>query len=517
LDHIFVLNSLIQTQLLKNQKLYSCFIDLSQAFDSPDHNRLWKVLLGAGVSSRLVSVLKFIYENAYARVNTSDGLTEKIKIMKGVLQGETASPTIFNLFLDGLAEKLEKSGIAGLRLLSHIVHILLYADDMVIVAPSAETLQMKLITAANFLKERGLLVNLGKTKVVIFRRKGRLKKNETFNWNRSPIEIVPSYTYLGVTFSSSGLFHVAAAEAVKKGLAAQGATIGTIKKAKTFSLATAPKLYDSIVLSTTLYAAGTWGLNVSESLERVQQQYFKRVLNMPTCTPKYFIRLETGQAHISQDTLKLALAMLRRIRYSNPNSLLYEAFDTLRRVSLLLPDINYSWYLQLKSMLVSIDEESLIDNSSPIYLSLRTDRVLEKHRWRLGELDVEKARNSKSIPHYFNNNLIYSIFPEPYLKLSLPPYLISCICQIRLNYPLLFVQGSWHNLGIFEGSTCRFCGEDESLLHLFNCPQYLHLKSKFVSSDPSFDPLTTVLGHIDVPVCKKIYYFIASALKLRLG
>jgi hypothetical protein len=43
---------------------------------------------------------------------------------------------------------------------------------MVIVAPSAETLQMKLITTVKFIKERGLLVNLGKTKVVIFRKKG---------------------------------------------------------------------------------------------------------------------------------------------------------------------------------------------------------------------------------------------------------------------------------------------------------------------------------------------------------
>jgi hypothetical protein len=74
-------------------------------------------------------------------------------------------------------------------------------------------------------------------------------------------------------------------------------------------------------------------------------------------------------------------------------------------------------------MLVSIDE-ALIDNRSPIYLSIRTDRVLEKNRWRLGELDVKQARNS--IPHYFNDNLIHSIFPEPYLKLSLPLYLISC-------------------------------------------------------------------------------------------
>jgi hypothetical protein len=59
-----------------------------------------------------------------------------------------------------------------------------------------------------------------------FQKKGQLKKKEKFNWNGTPIEIVPSYTYLGVTFSSSGLFHVEATEAVNKGLAAQGTTIG---------------------------------------------------------------------------------------------------------------------------------------------------------------------------------------------------------------------------------------------------------------------------------------------------
>jgi len=38
----------------------------------------------------------FIYKMTYAKIKAKGGLTDPIKIMKGVLQGETASPSIFN-------------------------------------------------------------------------------------------------------------------------------------------------------------------------------------------------------------------------------------------------------------------------------------------------------------------------------------------------------------------------------------------------------------------------------------
>ncbi len=60
--------------------------------------------------------------------------------MKGVLQGKSASLSIFNLFLEEAVHRIEKSNVGGIRLHLEIVHILLYADDMVIVSPSAETL-----------------------------------------------------------------------------------------------------------------------------------------------------------------------------------------------------------------------------------------------------------------------------------------------------------------------------------------------------------------------------------------
>jgi len=225
--------------------------------------------------------------------------------MKGVLQGETASPSLFNLFIEGIVEELRASNIHGFQLQRIIIHIFLYADDMVIVAASSETLQQKIDIAARFLMRRGLVINLSKSKIMVFKRSGRISKFDKFNWNGKSIDVVKSYTYLGVTFQSSGVFELAASEFVKKGIMAQGAVLSALKRSKTFNLCTVSKLFDSIVKSTALYAAGIWGMPHAEKVERVQQNFYKRVLNLPTSTPRHFIRLETGRPHISSEITKL--------------------------------------------------------------------------------------------------------------------------------------------------------------------------------------------------------------------
>jgi hypothetical protein len=85
LDHVFVLSSLIQHHLNKGERLYTCFVDLKQAFDTPNHNLLWKTLQKEGASAKLINVLKSIYEQATAKIVVNGEKTEEIKIAKGVL------------------------------------------------------------------------------------------------------------------------------------------------------------------------------------------------------------------------------------------------------------------------------------------------------------------------------------------------------------------------------------------------------------------------------------------------
>ena len=51
-----------------------------------------------------------------------------------------------------------------------------------------------------------MYVNKEKTKVIIFRKSGRIPNNLMFYYDNSIIEIVNRYSYLGIVFSSGGSF-----------------------------------------------------------------------------------------------------------------------------------------------------------------------------------------------------------------------------------------------------------------------------------------------------------------------
>jgi len=439
-------------------------------------------------------------------------MTDPIKIMKGVLQGESASPSIFNLFLEDVVNQLEAAKVSGIRLHLKVIHILLYADDMCIVSPSAETLQIKIQVVAKFLKSRGLNVNFGKTKVIVFRRAGPICKSDKFSWNGSTIDVVNSYTYLGVTFHYTGTFNLASTDFVRRGLAAQGAALSASKKLRQFNLEVPVKLFNSIVKSTTLYGAGIWGLLQGNPVERVQQQYFKRLLQLPTCTPGYFIRLETGQPHISLEIAKLAMNMFERILKSPLDSLLYNSYFALRRVSSLYPDTKYSWCLQMSELLSSVGYENVWNkNSANFFCSFRASAIF-KHRQNLRAADLRLARNSSTVPHYFR--IVNCGGAERYLRRNLPTYIVTCISQFRLNYSSIFNRGKWINLGMFEEKLCTLCGERASLSHLFECDQLSQLRSNLLPSNLSnFDNIIdTVHKDINLDVIKRIYIYLTTVL-----
>ena len=111
------------------------------------------------------------------------------------------------------------------------VFVLLYADDTVIIAESAEDLQNALTAYASYCETWKLLVYSSKTKIVIFS-KGR-HQNFNFILNNESIEIVKEFKYLGVLFSRSGSFFTA-----KKHIAAQAtrAIFCLLKKARSLLL-----------------------------------------------------------------------------------------------------------------------------------------------------------------------------------------------------------------------------------------------------------------------------------------
>ena len=73
------------------------------------------------------------------------------------------------------------------------VFLLMYADDMVLLSESPESLQVLLNSLYNYNTQWNLTLNSDKTKIMVFRNGGNLRENEKWFYNGSELETVNEF------------------------------------------------------------------------------------------------------------------------------------------------------------------------------------------------------------------------------------------------------------------------------------------------------------------------------------
>ena len=112
------------------ENIYFCFNNYAKAFDSVDHNKLWKILKEMGIPDHLTCLLRNLYAGQEAPVRTGHGTTDWFQIGKGVRQDCIVSPCLFNLYAEYI---MRSSGLeeaqAGIKIARRNINNLRYADD----------------------------------------------------------------------------------------------------------------------------------------------------------------------------------------------------------------------------------------------------------------------------------------------------------------------------------------------------------------------------------------------------
>ena len=87
-DHIFTLFTIIQKSMAQHKgKLYVAFVDYQKAFDSVIRENLWNCLYKKGLSTKMLRVIKSMYENVLCCVKVGQDYTEFFESPTGVKQG----------------------------------------------------------------------------------------------------------------------------------------------------------------------------------------------------------------------------------------------------------------------------------------------------------------------------------------------------------------------------------------------------------------------------------------------
>ena len=80
--------------------IYFCFIDCTKAFDSVDHNKLWKILREVRIADHLSCLLRNFHADQGATVRIRHGTADWFQNGKGVRQDCILSPCLFNLYAE---------------------------------------------------------------------------------------------------------------------------------------------------------------------------------------------------------------------------------------------------------------------------------------------------------------------------------------------------------------------------------------------------------------------------------
>ena len=139
----------------------------AKAFDSVDHNKLWKILKEMGIPDHLTYLLRNLYAGQEATVRNGHVTMDYFQIGKGVHQCCIVSPCLFNFYAEYI---MWNAGLdeaqAGLKSAGRNINNLRYADDTTLMAESEKELKSLLMKVKEESEKVGLKLSIQKTKII---------------------------------------------------------------------------------------------------------------------------------------------------------------------------------------------------------------------------------------------------------------------------------------------------------------------------------------------------------------
>jgi len=291
--------------------VYGVFIDFRKAFDSISRNRILDVLIELNVTGSILVLLNDILQSNMFAVFDGLQYSNLITQNTGVPQGDSMSPLLFVLVTVRL--------INGIRNQFPDVHVLMYADDAILYSYSISSLQDALGYFTTLAANVDLRINTDKTKCIKFRRGGRLACHDVLKLGNEMLEFVSTFTYLGVTLSSSGKCFTAHINSrVHKAIIC---AVSEIRNPRVLSVNAAIQLFYLKVAPIASYGVQIiWQFLTTANLhmlDRVKSMFLKRMLGVARTSRNRLVYLLTGCTTFIES--------LRRM-YNLPITLAYEQY-----------------------------------------------------------------------------------------------------------------------------------------------------------------------------------------------
>jgi hypothetical protein len=364
------------------------------------------------------------------------------------------------------------------------VNMLMYADDLVFVGDQVNRVQKLLNVLSMFCAKWGLQVNMKKTKAMVFRNGGIVKKSEVFYYNGKKLDIVPHYKYLGVIISSRLSWSPAQTTLAAQANKAMRVT-DTVNESSDYSFKCSCKVFDKCILPILNYACEIWGTDVHKSIEGVHYKFCKSQLGVGIFTPNVAVLGDCGRDRVFINCAVRCIKYWIKLVNMPEDSLLKGCYNLQYRQCI---DGKTNWLSKIKEMLFQYGYGWIWEAQS----IPETFNLVNEFRQRIKDCELQCwATDVKSLPKLRT----YCLFKETreeefYLssEISIPHRLKSQLARFRTGNHCLEIEVGRHSKVSPENRVCKFCKENnnvdivENEYHvLLECFMYSEIRNFYLS------------------------------------
>lgn len=321
-DNIFLLDSIIKGAQRQRKPVCLAFLDVAKAFDCVSHETLARSLRRLGVPAPLVDYVRTMYANTITTLKVGGKRSAPIKCGRGVRQGDPLSAILFNCVMDEVLAALNPA-IGFFINKDQIVRCMAFADDLVLIASSAEGLREQVQRVDDALHLGGLSLNPTKCASLRIDIDGKAKR-----WVVNPssfltigddsveaLSVVQTYKYLGLQVGPLGVRR-SHADLLRVGL--ERLTRAPLKPQQRMFLLRChllPKLYHGLVLGE--ITAGSL-----EQLDRSVRAAVRKFLCLPHDTPTAFFHASAKDGGLEVPRLRYTIPPMKAKRMAKLESTL---------------------------------------------------------------------------------------------------------------------------------------------------------------------------------------------------
>ncbi|XP_075162649.1 uncharacterized protein LOC142235283 [Haematobia irritans] len=456
-DNIYNLSAIISAKLAEKRKVYAFFVDFKAAFDKISRNLLIYKLHHLGISYKFVSMIETLYRSTQSAVWNGEELSEFFETESGLKQGCLLSPLLFALYINDLNESLE----GGINIEELNIRILLYADDIVVLAEDPATFLFMINNLEEYCKKWSLVVNTSKSKVMVFRNGGRLSLQEKWKFQGEDLEVVSEYKYLGVILTPQMKYKKHIQNRNSQAKSAINSTWKNFLKKDDISLQQKWSLYMAVCRSVQTYAAQVWGYGNFEDVDQLQRFFLKLVLRLPESTPNYALYIETELEEGHLYSLQLHTKYIYRTLFQ------YHSERLPHKLSKIIVAKKIFWMKNLLDLTSKFGAQQFVDNMTAREWSRNAQILINKMTLANREKSTQMALQSRS---RFYKNLDLSR-GRLYFNGEYNAWEITWIFKARLD--LIFLNANSRSTSVGNTEQCTLCNlaERETIYHFVAvCP-----------------------------------------------